>query len=145
MPWATTQDVTDLTGKTVDAATLSQAQAIIELMVSRTEAVPLDTIGLRDQNWLRQAVAYQAAWIPANPDLFTRTEVITLLQDGVEARDLPSDSLVLAPLARRALKRLSWKKTRSVHTPSQFERASQAVYPVGGDIIDYPSEDWIDL
>ena len=141
MAWAVVSDVSDLTGKTVTAEELAQAQAIVEIACARTDTVPEGTILPRDLEWLRRAVAYEAAWITANPDLFTRMEVTTLLQDGVEARDLPPDALTLAPLARRALRRLSWKKTRSTHIISEFERQA-ALYPVGGDIIDYPGEDW---
>lgn len=144
MPWATVLDVNNLTGTIVAEADVAKAQAVIELHASRTEAVPLDTIGKRDQHWLMLAVAYQTVWMLASPDMFERTEQRTLLQDGVEARDMPPDALTLSPLARRALRRLSWKKTRSIHTPSPFEEL-RTLYPVGGPIIDYPGEPWDDL
>jgi hypothetical protein len=144
MAWATVQDVDDLTGVTVTTDQLAYAQAIIEIHVSRTEDVPADSISVRDLLWLKRAVAYEAAWIPANPDLFTRIEHVTLLQDGVETRDLPPDALTLAPMAKRAIRRLSWVKTRSIHTVSHFEQAA-VLYPVGGDVKDYPGEDWSDL
>lgn len=144
MTWATVSEVDDLTGVTVTTDQLAYAQAIIEIHVSRTEDVPADTITARDLKWLKRAVAYEAAWIPANPDLFSRIEHVTLLQDGVEVRDLPPDALTLAPLARRAIRRLSWMKTRSIHTRSHFE-TSAALYPIGGDIKDYPGEGWSDL
>jgi hypothetical protein len=144
MTWATVQDVDDLTGVTVTAEQLAMAQAIIEIHVSRTEDVPVDTITMRDLRWLMRAVAYEAAWLPSNPDLFTRIDHVTLLQDGVEVRDLPPDALTLAPMAKRAIRKLSWMKSRSIHTPSHFETAS-AVYPIGGDVKDYPGEGWSDL
>jgi hypothetical protein len=144
MTWATVQDVDDLTGVTVTSEQLAYAQAIIEIHVSRTEDVPADTISVRDLRWLKRAVAYEAAWIPANPDLFTRIDHVTLLQDGVEVRDLPADALTLAPLAKKAVRRLSWVQSRSIHTPSHFER-SALLYPVGGVVKDYPGEDWSDL
>jgi hypothetical protein len=144
MPWATISDVDDLTSKTVTDPDIVKAQAVIEIHVSRTELVPSDTIGTRDLHWLKLAVAYQTVWMLANPDIYERTEQTTLLQDGVEARDMPPDALTIAPLARRAIRRLSWKKSRSVHTPSHFEE-SGALYPVGGPVIDYPGEPWEDL
>ena len=142
--WATVADVEDLTGVTVTTEQLAMAQAIIEIHVSRTADVPADAITVRDTQWLRRAVAYEAAWIPANPDLFTRIEHVTLLQDGVEVRDLPADALTLAPLAKRAIRQLSWMKSRSIHTPSHFEMAT-ALYPIQGPIKDYPGEGWSDL
>ena len=144
MGWATVQDVDDLTGVTVTDPQIAIAQAIIEIHVARTEDVPADTITARDVQWLKRAVAYQTVWVNANPDLFTRIEHVTILQDGVEVRDLPPDALTLAPLAKKAIRRLSWMKTRSIHTPSHFEQAA-VTYPIGGDVKDYPGEGWSDL
>jgi hypothetical protein len=144
MAWATITDVDDLTGATVTAEEIAIAQAIIEIHVARTEDVPADMMSARDLRWLTRAVAYQTVWVKANPDLFTRIDHVTILQDGVEVRDLPPDALTLAPLAKKAIRRLSWMKSRSIHTPSHFETAA-SVYPIGGDVKDYPGEGWSDL
>jgi len=144
MPWAAITDVDDLTGKDVSTAELAMAQAVIELHVARTDDTPTEALSARDLKWLKRAVAYQAAWMTEQPDIFTRTDMdenTALLQDGVDARNLPADAMTLAPLARRAVRRLSWKQSRSIHVESAFEQSAR-VYPVGGPVIDYPNEDW---
>lgn len=134
-PWASVPEVEEITGTTVTDAQLARAQTMIELRVGRTAAVTssLRTSALR---WLKLAVAYQAAWMSAQPDLFTRTEVEQVGQDGVNVRFRDRDAQLLAPLARRALKRLGWKGTRSVHVDSVFDRPLGITYPaaegVGG-------------
>jgi hypothetical protein len=141
MAWATIPDVLSVTGKTVTQEEVDRAHFVVEIHVSRTQGTPADALTARDEYWLKQAVAYQTAWMKAQPDFYERIEVITLLQDGVEVRDLPPDALTLAPMARRAIRRLSWRKSRSVHVVSELERAA-AMYPVGGPVIDYPYEPW---
>lgn len=134
VPWATASDVEEITGITVTDAQLSQAQAQIELRVGRT-ASQTSTLRTSALVWLRLAVAYQAAWMTAQPDLYTRSEVDSVSQDGASVRWKP-DGQMLAPLARRALKRLGWKGTRSSHVDSVFDRPLGITYPaaegVGG-------------
>lgn len=108
MTWASGADVTTLTGVPADEVKLTQAQAMIELHVGRTEELGTAEMTARDLDWLRRAVAFQAAWMAGQPDLFTRLEVQRLAQDGMSA-DFLSDSLTLAPMARRVLRNLSWR------------------------------------
>lgn len=109
--WATVQDVLTFTGETVDGTTLLRAQAIIDLHSSRTYA-QLDGIGTRDRGWLKYATAYQAVWMKAQPDLYARLDLTTAPDVG----SLAADGLTLAPLAARALRRLSWMRSRSLRT-----------------------------
>jgi hypothetical protein len=143
-PWASVSDVTEITGATVDAETLAQAQGVIELLVGRT--ADATWIPARDLRWLRRAVAYQAAWMPSQPDLFTRTEVASSSQDGASQVYRP-DSHLLAPLARRALKKLTWRGNRSVHTESTMGTLRKSQYhPAAagvGAVFDNAGERWV--
>jgi hypothetical protein len=131
MTWASGADVTALTGVPADDVLLNQAQALIELVVGRTEAQATAELSARDLEWLRRGVAYQAAWVAGQPDLFTRLEVQRLAQDGMSA-DFLSDSLTLAPMARRVLRNLSWRgATRSTEV-EPFVSTPTRRYPVGG-------------
>lgn len=143
MAWATTTDVLTFTGKAVADDELSRAQAVVELYASRTASVPATATTARDEHWLKLAVCYQAAWMQGQFDLYTRVEVGNLSQDGVSTTFTP-DAMTLAPLARKALNRLAWRKTRSIHILSPFED-SPSTYPVGGLVKDYAFEEWTPL
>lgn len=130
-PWASDADVTEITGATVTPAQLAQAQTAIETVTGRT-AEATARIGPRDLRWLKRAVAYQAVWMADQPDLFTRsTTTGPTIQDGAHV-NLTADGQILAPLARRALKRLSWRGNRSVFT--------QSTLAAGGGGIRYDAE-----
>lgn len=112
--WATAQDVQSLTGKVVDDLVVLQAQAVIELTSGgRVASLDSTLLSTRNLDWLRRAVSYQAAWMVDQPDLFTRMDVSTMSQDGASAT-IRRDGLVLAPLARHCLKRLSWRGMRTI-------------------------------
>lgn len=140
--WATTGDVASLTGVSVDLTGLSQANAIIELIAGRvytlagvTDANGVTNTGARDTEWMRRACAYQAAWMVSQPDMFARLDLNAINQEG-RAVGLKENSLVLAPLARRALARVSWLRSRSLHVRSPFEDGL-GVGVLGGPIMDY--------
>ncbi len=115
MAWADAGFTFSITGVTVSPEQLAQAQGVIDLTSGTTQDAAVDlALRPRDLRFLRMAVAYQAAWMASQVDLFSRTEVSSLNQDGVQMTPGHSDALLLAPLARRALGRLSWRRTRSV-------------------------------
>ena len=120
-PWATIVDVTTLTGKTVTQQQRDQAAATIELHCGAIESVERPDVSGRDLYWLKLAVSYQAAWLAAQPDLFERNDVASAAQDGESANFRP-DAHTLAPLARKALKRLSWRGPRTLVTPAADAR-----------------------
>lgn len=126
-PWASLSDVSVITGVDVDDPTLTSAQGVIEVLVGRTPDAN-SLMRAADLNWLKRAVAYEAAWLKDKPDLLTQADVNSYAQDGATA-DLKPDAQILAPMARRALKRLSWRGNRSVHTPSSFPRMRQRGMP----------------
>ena len=123
--WATVQEVIDSTGVSVTDAQLAQAQSDIEIFTNRIYA---DTarIRTRDLHWLGQAVARQAAWIAGQFGLETRLDATQIQQDQVSTT-LQGDGLVLAPMAARALKRVSWMRSRTVHIRSAVEGAGPLV------------------
>jgi len=115
--FATVAQIETLTGVTVTEGQRSRAAVVIELttgLIEGTLAQRPDTTD-RDLYWLRVACAYQAAWMQAQPDFLTRNDVSAMSVDGESATGKP-DWLALAPLARRAIKRLSWRGTRTAYT-----------------------------
>ena len=110
-PWATILDVQQTTGRNVSEAVRNIAAQTIELHVGLIEQVERTDISGRDRYFLKLAVCYQAAWVAAAPDLFERSDVSTAGQDGESAAYRP-DAHTLAPLARKAIKRLSWRGPR---------------------------------
>jgi hypothetical protein len=119
MPWATTSDVTTYTGVTVTAAQVEQAQAVIEMFADVTEdSVTLASTNLR---LLKQAVSYQAAWITQHPDWATSMDTSSVSQDQVSATFLHANAGILAPLAKRCIDRLSWKRNRGLRVRRRFD------------------------
>lgn len=108
MPWATIPNVSTYTGVPVSIEELSQAQAIIELFCGVTEDAEIT--GAKNLRLLRLAVAYQAAWITAHSDVFTNIDITSMQQDGVNFSVSHDNAGLLAPLAKRALVRLSWRR-----------------------------------
>jgi hypothetical protein len=117
--WANASDVINATGVNVTEQQLAQAQADIEIFSGR---VYPDTPRLRprDVYWLGRAVARQAAWIAGQFGLETRLDATQTQQDGVSTT-LTGDGLVLAPMAARALRRVSWMRSRTIHTRAPIE------------------------
>lgn len=133
--WCTLDDVTTFTGKTVTEAQLMQAAASVELALGRTYLELVSDpdggqvkVGRRDREWIRRACAYQAAWLPAQPDLYGRLD-ITGLSTARTAIPFKDRALVLAPLARKALQRVSWLRSRSLHTRTPFLDGLNAISP----------------
>lgn len=122
MTWTTATEASDWTGATVTDEQLAIAHPIIEIYSNVTLDVA-PTLKPRDLRLLRYAEAYQAAWMPAQVDYNTRVDVDQVSQDGIQyskPKDNP-DAFELAPLAKKCLSRLSWRKGRTVQplTPEQ--------------------------
>ena len=133
--WCTVQDVTDATGVTVTAQQLGQAQTAIEVFSNRIYP-DKDRMRTRDLYWLGRAVAYQAAWLAGQFGLETRLDATQIQQDQVSTT-LQGDGLVLAPMAGRALRKVSWMRSRTVHIRSAIEGAG----PIVGDPLSYGSDE----
>src|SRR5207253_1165061 len=85
-------------------------------------------VGRRDREWLRRACAYQCAWMLAQPDMYQRLDMDALASTG-RPITLKDRALVLAPLARRALQRVSWLRSRSLHIRTPFTDGLGPVSP----------------
>lgn len=125
--WAQTADVETFTGFAVTDAQVMQAQAVIDMFSARTH-LSAARIGARDLYWLKLAVAYQAAWMTAQPDVFSRLDFSTMTMEN-RAVALQGDTLRVAPLASKALKRLSWLRSRSLHIRSPFQDGLSPISP----------------
>jgi hypothetical protein len=146
VPWASESDVSEITGIAVSTETLARAQSVIEVIVGRTQS-DLSTANMRaaDLGWLKKAVAYQAAWMSDQADLFTRSSVEALGGSSGDSVKFSPDGQTLAPFARKALRRLGWKGTRSIYTPSTLWPDGPLRYPASEGVVavhDYASEPW---
>lgn len=117
--WCTTDDVLNLTGTSVTTAQLLQAGAVIDVHAARSFAVDGTRVGTRDLYFLKLATAWQAAWMNQQPDMFGRIDALDVSQ-GRSRTQLRDTAMSLGPLARKALKRVSWLKSRSLHIQSAF-------------------------
>lgn len=117
--WANASDVMTATGVTVTDQQLAQAQAAVEVFSGRIYS-DSERMRTRDLYWLGRAVAYQAAWLAGQFGLETRLDATQIQQDGVSTT-LAGDGLTLAPMAARALKRVSWMRSRTVHVRAPIE------------------------
>lgn len=118
MAWATTGEVLTQTGVTVSEAELAVASAVIDTYTGVDEDMPSDAISPRDRRVLRRATAWQAVWQRAKPGFLSDRETAAdVSADGVDVRRESASDIVLAPLASREIKNLSWVGTRTVIVP----------------------------
>jgi uncharacterized iron-regulated membrane protein len=143
MAWATEAETLALTGVTVSTSVLAQAQGVIELFSGMTEDNTTELAGA-NARMLRVAVAYQAAWMTSQIDVTSRTDVAQFEQDGARFTAGGADALILAPLARRALDRLSWLRRRSARSVRPGQRTFSNIDEYQGAWLrDETSDDWI--
>ena len=114
----TIADVLTKTGATVTDPQILQAQGIVSLVTGMDlDAVDWNVLQVRwprDQRKVRQAIAYQAAFIAAHPDVFTAADITTSTADGA-TQGYTDKGTVLAPLAKIALRKMSKFRSRSTH------------------------------
>lgn len=115
MSWSTPAQALSWTGEAVEQAELDRACAVVELYAGVIVEQPEASINAVDRRWLAQAEAYQAVWMRGKPGFLVQRETHTSSSaDGVSVqRAAPSDAM-LAPLAARTLKNLSWLGTRTI-------------------------------
>lgn len=124
MSWATVAETLTYTGITVGQDNIDAAQAMVELFADVTEdANP--NLGTKNLRLLKMAVAYQAAWMTDHPDVFTNVDVSTMLQDGLQFTNAHANAGILAPMAKRAIDRLSWRRNRSIRIRQKKRNISQ--------------------
>lgn len=128
--WATPSDVVNYTGVGVDGPKLAQAQFVVELYAGVGYESTWDTttatskLSARNSRILKAAVCYQAAFMATHEELFSRAAVRSFNQDGMSASADSEDGWVLAPLASRALKQLSWRGDTKTVRVSRGRRSS---------------------
>jgi hypothetical protein len=113
MAWATISEVAEITGATVEADLLAQADGIITVYCGRTPDMQ-DKLRKRDQYWLRAATAWQAVWMTGQAGVTARNLGTTIETEGLTVEHAAEYEVVLAPLAARSLRNLSWKSSRAV-------------------------------
>ena len=123
---ANSQDVQANTGVSVSTDTIKRAQAIIDLICGRdlNDSSVVSGLSMRDQSRLKLAVAYQAAWMDAHPEVFSTMDVESIDQDDLNVKfRANSEAQLLAPLAKMALSRVSWRNRgmASVSVRSVFQ------------------------
>lgn len=132
MAWATTNEVLTYTGITVTQAEVDQAQFMIEMFADTTEdASDAGLISSKNLRFLKMAVAYQAAWITEHPDVFTHVDVSTMLQDGLQFTRGHENAMLLAPMARRAINRLSWMRNKNLRVKRSKRQTSRSIRRIG--------------
>jgi hypothetical protein len=124
MTWASVADVDTLLGETVTAPTMAKANMDVTVYCNRMPSASAG-MGQRDLYWLQLAAAYQAVWRTGQVDIDTRQSVKSLSTDG-ESVDYGDGEwkVVLAPMAARSLRNLSWKGTRTERPDPLTARAA---------------------
>lgn len=126
--WATPADVLALLGQEVTDEIVGTANTVIEILGGRIYSIAAPRTGARDLEWMKRAVVFEAVWITGQPDFFTRLDVqaITEGRRSIGVKDL---SLMLAPMAKMALRRVSWLKSRSLHVRTPFQDGMSPISP----------------
>lgn len=117
MPWTTTDQVLNMTGKTVDEVAVRVASSMIDTKAGVSEDLPEDAISPRDRAVLGRAAAWQAVWIASKLEtglLDQRESTRQTSAAGVSDRRDTDAAILYAPLALLELRNLSWAGTRSV-------------------------------
>lgn len=153
--WATTADVTNITGATVTDIDIVKAQFIIELFSdvspdssfeASTPSQPTGMVSQKNLRYLKFAVAYQVTWMQEHPDVFTNVDVTTMSEDGLSLTQAHANAAILAPLAKRSIDRLTWRRpNRSLRIGKKLDPAFQYNYGSRDSAIADDARDWNSL
>lgn len=118
--WTTPEQASSITKKTLTESDLEAANAILEIWVGVTPELK-DRLRPRDVRLLEKAEAFQAAWMLHKVALLERSDTDRVIQDTLQYDKGDKDMHVMAPLAKAAIQRLSWRSARTLDplTPSQ--------------------------
>lgn len=116
---ATTDDVEDLTGFTVDAVAVRKAQAIVEVFAGRTEA--LITLP-RDREWMKYAICWQVAYLDKDGNAVYEQANVERLQQNDTTIVFGDKAFAVASLAVKAIQHLSWQRSRVIDTRGRYDR-----------------------
>lgn len=133
--WATAAQVLTYTGVEVTDQQVSMAGWIIDLYSGRpysmswtdpstgevTEYLWWQNVGAADSYYMTLAVCFQTVWMTQQPDLMTRLDLkrVPTTREAIQVQD--PNTLSLGPLAKKALGRVSWLRSRALHVRSPFE------------------------
>lgn len=112
--------VKNVTGLTLTTAQIQQGQQVLNMFSNYTPEASGFNMQPKDLMLLRYGLAYQAAWQTQQPGLLYRSEIDSLSQDGLSTHWADPRTIMLAPLALRSLKQLSWQKSRSLRVRTPF-------------------------
>lgn len=109
--WATAADVVDITGRSATDENIALARTMISTFTGTTETAS-DNELISSMNLLRikRAVCYQAVWLDSHPDVLDAMDVQGVSQDGLSAQYASANAHLLAPMAQREIRRLSWMR-----------------------------------
>lgn len=118
--WSTLAEAASITGQAITQAQLNVAYHVIEMYAGVVPAAR-SNLANRDLRLLKKAESYQAAWMAAQIDLTGRSDATLVSQDGLQYSKGDEDMHILGPLAKKALVKLSWMRTRTIDplTPQQ--------------------------
>lgn len=116
--------VYNVTGSTLTPIQIQSAQQVLNMFSNYTPESSGFNMQPFDLMWLRYGLAYQAVWMPAQVGLLQRDTVRQMSQDGLsftlDDTQGTDRTMMLAPLALRSLKQLSWQKSRSLRVRTPF-------------------------
>ncbi|WP_344951433.1 hypothetical protein [Actinomadura miaoliensis] len=120
MTWATPAEAKNITGQEITQEQLDAANAVIEIYVGVTETAR-HQLRPRDLRLLKKGEAFQAAWQAEQVDYTGRSDIDEVDHDGLRYSKADPDTFTLAPLAKAAISRLSWRRSRTLQalTPGQ--------------------------
>lgn len=121
--WTTAEQATAITNQSLTTGDLSAANAILEIWVGVTPHLK-DKLRPRDVRLLEKAEAFQAAWMKHKPALLERSDTDRVIQDTLQYDKGDRDMHVLAPLAKSAIQRLSWRSARTIDPLSPGQAAA---------------------
>lgn len=110
--WATPAEASAITGQTIVQSQLDTAYHVIEMFAGVVIDARANLVN-RDLRLLKKAESYQAAWMAAQVDLTGRSDADLVSQDGLQYSKGDQDMHILGPLAKKALTKLSWARTRT--------------------------------
>lgn len=118
----TVQEVFELTGYSANAEDVKRAQAIVEVFAGRPEAmISRDD----DLAWMRYAVAWQVAYMETDPKAIYEQSNVQSVSSNDTVINFGDKAYQMAPLAQKAVSRLSWQRSRSIATGAAYPRLDE--------------------
>lgn len=123
----TEREIQTQTGVVVTRQTVNLAQMMIETYVGKVEE---DISDGGDKALMAQAVMFQAIYMEEKPlDVLTKAAVLSNTQGENSSKfDTELFSPFMSPWAIKGLSRLSWNKTRSIHTGKVLQGSRHDAY-----------------